>query len=388
MPVTLKLKPLSEQVIVITGASSGIGLATAMAAASKGAKLVLAARNEIALEDVCRKIAKEGGTAIYVTADVASREDVEKIAQVARERFGGFDTWVNDAGIGTLGRLEDISEEDHKRLFDTNFWGIVNGSLVAAEHFKNRGGTIINMGSEVSDAAVPLQGMYSASKHAVKGFTNAFRMEIEEAGYPVSVTLIKPAAVATPFFEHAKNYTDHEFKAPGPVYAPQEVARAILHAATHVTRELTVGGAAKVMSGLQAHMPKFYEWLNGKTAANMQAGDATRFSQKNNLHSAGEGGYINGRSEGASRGRASVYTRAKMHPVATTAVVAGIGLAALILFRGGPMKKTLMGALAAVPIFDNHFTRRKMKSMAESGKKYMDSPKANKYIEKIKKLAA
>src|SRR5690606_12769002 len=127
------LKPLHEQVIVITGASSGIGLATAQAAAERGARVVLASRNGEALAGALRRVGGDG-RAVHGVADVGRREDVQKIADTALERFGGFDTWVNNAGVSIYGRLEEVSEEDARRLFDTNFWGVVNGSLVALGH--------------------------------------------------------------------------------------------------------------------------------------------------------------------------------------------------------------------------------------------------------------
>ena len=243
--MSISLKPLQEQVIVITGASSGIGLATARAAAKKQAKLVLAARNQEALETIAQQIKNDGGQAVTVVADVGRREDVQKIADTALEHFGGFDTWVNNAGVSIYGRLAEVSDEDSHRLFDTNFWGVVYGSLVAAEHLRSRGGTIINLGSVLSDEAVPLQGMYSASKHAVKGFTDALRIELREDKAPVAITLIKPGSINTPYPQHAKNYTDRELTLPPPVYAPEEVANAILHAATHQKRDIYVGGSGK-----------------------------------------------------------------------------------------------------------------------------------------------
>lgn len=178
--MAISLKPVGEQVIVITGASSGIGLATAEAAAEQGAKLVLASRSGDTLEDVAIRLSKNGAEAMAVDADVGNRADVEQIAVAAIERFGRIDTWVNNAGVAIYGRLDEVSEEDNRRLFDTNFWGVVNGSLVALRYLRANGGAIINVGSEVSDAVIPLQGMYSASKHAVKGFTDALRVEIEE----------------------------------------------------------------------------------------------------------------------------------------------------------------------------------------------------------------
>src|SRR4051794_34151381 len=178
--MTTSLKPLNEQVIVITGASSGIGLATALEAAGRGAKLVLAARSARTLQEIASEIALGGGEAAAVVADVANSDDLRQVAQVAIDRFGRIDTWINNAGVGIYGRLDEISEKDCRRLFDVNFWGLVNGSLIALPFLRAAGGALINVGSEVSDAVVPLQGIYSASKHAIKGFTDALRVEIEQ----------------------------------------------------------------------------------------------------------------------------------------------------------------------------------------------------------------
>ncbi len=220
--MSVSLKPLRDQVMVITGASSGIGLATAQAAATKGARLVLSSRNGAVLQDIERQINGAGGQAIHVVADVGRREEVQRIADAAVQCFGGFDTWVNNAGLSIWGRLEEVSDEDHHRLFETNFWGVVYGSLIAVAHLKRRGGALINLGSLVSDVAIPLQGMYRASKHAIKGFTDALRMELEEEGAPISVTLIKPTSINTPFPQHAKNYMDKEPKLPPPSIHPRK----------------------------------------------------------------------------------------------------------------------------------------------------------------------
>jgi NAD(P)-dependent dehydrogenase (short-subunit alcohol dehydrogenase family) len=208
LPMTVRLKRVEDQVIVLTGASSGIGLATAHAAAARGARLVLVSRNDAALQQAARECNDMGGRAIAVVADVARREDLEHVARVAVETFGGFDTWINNAGLSVYGTLERIPLEDHRRLIDVNYWGVVHGSLIAARHLRARGGAIINTGSVISDRAVPLQGPYSASKFAVKAFTDTLRMELEHDGAPVSVTLIKPSAIDTPFFEHARTYLD------------------------------------------------------------------------------------------------------------------------------------------------------------------------------------
>lgn len=187
--MNVKLKKLSDQVIVITGASSGIGLVTARMAAKRGARLILNARNEATLQRVCDEIIEAGGEAYHVAGDVGQFDDVQNIANEAIDRFGGFDTWVNNAGVSIYGPVLDQSLEDQRRLFDTNYWGVVHGSMVACAHLRKRGGTLINVGSVLSDVAIPIQGTYCATKHAVKGYTDALRLELEEDGAPISVSL-------------------------------------------------------------------------------------------------------------------------------------------------------------------------------------------------------
>src|SRR5690606_12059073 len=212
------LKPLDQQTVVITGASSGIGLATAEMAARLGARVVLAARSEHGLDEIVRKLQSVGCEAASVVCDVSDRSQVEKVAQTAIDRFGRIDTWVNNAGVSIYGRLDEVSEADARRVFETNFWGVFHGSLVALAHLKNAGGgALINIGSEVSEAYLPLQGVYTASKHAVKGFTDALRVEVEQVDQaPISITLIQPGATDTPFPQHARNYMDHDPKLPPP----------------------------------------------------------------------------------------------------------------------------------------------------------------------------
>ena len=272
--MSLSLKPIEEQVIVITGTSSGFGLATAEAAAEQGARLVLAARSAQTLAGVAERINAKGGEAIHVVADVGDRAQVERIAAAAIQRFGRIDTWVNDAGVSIYGRLDEVSEEDNRRLFDTNFWGVVNGSLVALPYLKENGGALINVGSEVSDAVVPLQGMYSASKHAVKGFTDALRVEIEEIDKaPVSITLIQPTAVDTPYPQHARNYMDQEPKLPTPM--------------------IEVGTMSKVNTTVSKVAPSLGDKLSAKQVDRQQY-DAPPRDPAGTLYKPGESGQVHG----------------------------------------------------------------------------------------------
>jgi len=258
-------RALREQVVVITGGSSGIGRATAELAASRGAALVLAARDGDALELLASGLRARGGRALAVETDVTDAEQIEALALRALERFGRIDTWVNNAGLSIYGRLQDVPLGDQRALFDVNYWGLVAGSLTAARVMADHGGVIINVGSVVSDRAIPLQGAYSASKHAVKAFTDTLRMEIDEAGLPIAVSLIKPASIDTPFFEHARTYMDADPQPAPPVYAAEEVARAIVRCAERPMRDVAVGGASRIMAVGGALAPRLTDLYMEKT---------------------------------------------------------------------------------------------------------------------------
>lgn len=326
----VKLNPLSEQTIVITGATSGIGLCTARMAAGRGANVVAVARNEEALCELVSEINASGGSAIYAVADVADEEALKRAAETAWQQFGSIDTWVNNAGTSIYGRIMDVPTEDLRRLFETNVWGVVHGSRIAVAHLRERGGALINVGSEVSDAAVPLAAMYSASKHAVKGFTDALRMELEADKLPISITLIKPTAIHTPFPENAKNYLEYEPQLPQPLYAPELVAEAILHCAEHPRRDFFVGGMAKVHSSMALNTPRLYEKMNESMIDTMQnSGEPAPANRSDGLYDTN--------SRLAERGAQdrfvlehSLYQQAKLHPVLTTtiAIAGGVALAA------------------------------------------------------------
>jgi len=327
--MAVKLKKVDEQVLVITGASSGIGLATARAAAKRGARLVLVARSGDALEMLVGEISSDGPMAIAVEADVSNEDDVRRISERAITAFGGFDTWVNNAGVSVYGELTEVPVEDMRKLFEINFWGQVYGSLTAVAHLRDRGGALINIGSTASDRAIPLQGMYSATKHAIKGFTDGLRMELEHEGAPISVTLVKPGPIDTPFLNHAKNYLDNEPSHAPPVYAADAVARAILHCAESPMRDVYVGSGSKGLSALGHYAPRLADKILPPVFYSQTTTDEpARPLEVNNLeHPMGEleesGGY-----EGMVR-PVSVYTEATTHPGKAAAAV-GAAAAAVV----------------------------------------------------------
>ncbi|HEU4409802.1 MAG TPA: SDR family oxidoreductase [Polyangiaceae bacterium] len=335
--MTFKPKKVSDQVIVITGATSGIGLCTAKMAAARGAKLVLAARNEDDLLTACEEARALGGTARHVVADVGDPDAVQSIAETAITAFGRIDTWVNNAGGSIYGRITEIDLGDMHRLFETDFWGVVYGSRVAVGAMRDKGGVLINIGSIVSDQAIPLQGIYSASKHAVKGFTDALRMELMEEGVPVAVSLIKPSAIDTPFIKHAKNYMDVEPKFPPPVYHPDVVAEAILACAERPRRELTVGGGGRMQTALGTVAPGLTDWVMSKTMVRAQRSELPP-RHRDTLY--GPSAYDGG-ERGGYEGhvlRSSAFTAARLHPMTLLAALTGLGLATFGAMRASILR--------------------------------------------------
>jgi NADP-dependent 3-hydroxy acid dehydrogenase YdfG len=286
-----RLLPLDRQVLVITGATSGIGLCTAQLAAQRGARVVLVARSTGVLRSLREQIEASGGTALDVAADVSDRAQVEAAARAAIDAFGRIDTWVNNAGVSIYGRLDEVSEADSRRLFDVNFWGVVHGSLVALPHLRANGGALINVGSE---APLPLQGMYASSKHAVKGFTDSLRVEVGDVGgAPVSVTLIQPSAVNTPHPRHARNYMDAQPQPDATAIDPERVAEAILRAATDGGRDVKVGAMAALNKAVSALVPVLADKLSARRAGRQRTGAPAEHAH-GALYTPSESGRIHG----------------------------------------------------------------------------------------------
>ncbi len=336
---------IKDSVIVITGATSGIGLCTARMAASRGARLVLTARNHEMLDSLVKELIGSGRQAVAISGDVAEPEVLEIVAAEAIRQFGRIDAWINNAGVSIYGRLTDVPLEEKRRLFDVNFWGIVHGSRAALPYLSRSSGTLVNLGSIASDRAIPLQGIYCASKHAIKAYSDCLRMELEADQVPVQVTLVKPGSVATPYPQHARSHLEVEPSIPAPLYHPELVAKTILRCIEKGNvREIEVGGTTRALSFLSRMFPRLTDLVMERAMIRMEKTSAPEEVQPDRRDSLFEEPFTEGTSLGEHKGRVhrrSAYTWARLHPeISTGALIAGVsGLGAAARFRNR-LKKT------------------------------------------------
>lgn len=250
---------LQDKVVVITGASSGIGRATALAFAAEGATVVLAARRQAALHEVAEDCIDAGGRAMVFPCDVTDGDQVERLAQRAVEAFGGIDVWVNNAGVIAFGRFEETPPDVFGRVVETDLFGVVNGCRAVLPHFLDRGeGVIVNVASIVSQTGQRYATAYAAAKHAVRGFTESLRQELVDEP-DIHVCTVMPGAIDTPLWQHAANYTGRAIKPPASLTAPEDVARCIVALAHDPKREVHVGGIGRLAAIQQAIAPGITE---------------------------------------------------------------------------------------------------------------------------------
>ena len=332
--MAVKLKPIKQQVVVIVGASSGIGRVCALRFADKGAKLVVAARDEIGLTTLVDEIAAKGGEAAYQVCDATDPAEVEAVARLAEERFGRVDTWVNDAAVSVYARFWETTPDEFRRVMDINYLGQVHGCLAALPALRRTGGgAIIAISSVESIVSLPLHAAYSASKHAVEGAMDCLRRELMAEHAPISVTSIKPATINTPFFTNSRNKMNVKPKGPSPIYDPQVVADCVLYAAAHPVRDLFAGGAGKMMAVSQTRMPKLVDRILARTGIPSSRTDERRPGGKmGNLYEP----YADDREKGdftpKSR-RFSAYTWLETHPAAKLLAFGGAAAGAAMLAR-------------------------------------------------------
>jgi short-subunit dehydrogenase len=260
------MQGIKDKVIVITGASSGIGRMTAQTLAKAGAKLVLAARGKDSLQETARECEEAGAQVIAVPTDTTDRKAVDQLMRRALESFGQVDVWINGAAVSLFGKFDQTPEDAFRQVVETDFFGYVNGARVALPHFKERRqGTLINIASIVAHTPQPYTSAYVTSKAAVRALGESLRMELALDQFKdIHVCTVMPATIDTPLFQHAGNYAGRAVKAMEPVHRPEEVARVIKGLIVRPRREVIVGNDGRVMVMERRMMPGLFERLFGR----------------------------------------------------------------------------------------------------------------------------
>jgi short-subunit dehydrogenase len=259
------------EVVVVTGASGGVGRATAHAFAKRGAAVGLIARGEDGLDDAKREVEKLGGRALVLPTDVADAKQVEAAAQQVEDELGPIDVWVNDAMATVFARFVDVEPDEYKRATEVTYLGTVYGTMAALRRMVPRDrGVVVQVGSALAYRAIPLQSAYCGSKFAVRGFTDSIRTELMHDGSNVWITMVQLPAVNTPQFNWCRTrLPDHPQPVP-PIFQPEVPAEAVYWAAHHRRRELIVGGSAlKAIVGNKLS-PRFADWYLARTGFDSQ----------------------------------------------------------------------------------------------------------------------
>lgn len=255
------VRRLRNAAVVITGASSGIGRATALEFARCGANVALAARREEALQDVARECEACGVQALVVPTDVAQEEAVENLARETVAHFGRIDVWVNNAAVTMFGKLEDVPAEAFRKIIDTNLMGYTHGMQSVLPYFREQGyGTLINVSSAASVASQPYTSAYVCSKAAIRSLSECARMELSlDEARDIHICTVMPASIDTPLFQHGANYTGRTPQPMPPVYSVEQAAREIVAVAKSPEREVVIGSAGRLMMRWKRLAPALYE---------------------------------------------------------------------------------------------------------------------------------
>lgn len=334
-----------RRVVVVTGASAGVGRATAVAFARRGCSLGLIARGRPGLEGARREIEALGGEALVCPADVADPRAVLAAADRVAERFGGIDVWVNNAMATVFGPVEAVTPEEFRRVTEVTYLGQVHGTLAALRHMRPRdAGTIVQVGSALSYRAIPLQAAYCAAKFAIRGFTDSLRSELLHEGSRVRLTMVQLPAVNTPQFDWSRSHLPRRSQPVPPIYQPEAVAAAIVDAAERAPRELWVGGSAvqAIVGGMLAP-----GWLDRMLAERGYSGQMTpepapAYRPGNLEAPVEEDRGAHGRFDDRARDRVLAFDPAWLRGAAAVGLaglVVGLGLAARR--QGEPSRRAL-----------------------------------------------
>lgn len=329
-------RPIGDQVVVLTGASYGVGRETALELARRGAAVILAARSEQALQEAAKEVERVGGTAHVQVTDVGEWAQVEALAQAAVDRFGRIDTWVNNAATNVYAMVEQTTIEEIERVIQVNLVGAIYGMKAAVPQMRRQGqGTIINVGSVESRRAVPLQAPYVAAKQGLKGFTDTLRMELQHERAGIAVTLVLPASINTPLFTHARSKLGTKPHPIPPIYEPQVVAEAIAFLAERPRREVIVGGAGKLLTVGERLAPALvdrYMVSKGRMFEQQKSGEPD--DGEDNLFAPIDAKESASGEFGQKSKSSAPFTRyLELHPNRERAFAGGLLLGALVLVR-------------------------------------------------------
>jgi short-subunit dehydrogenase len=258
--LSISMRPMRDLVVVITGASSGIGRATALEFAKEGTSLVLAARSRENLERTAEKCRKAGANVLAVPTDVSQENEVQDLAKQAVERFGHIDVWINNAGVGLFARFERAPEEEYRQVIETNLFGAIYGARAALTQFRrNNSGILINVSSQLAFGGNAYSSAYAVSKYGMRALGDTLRQELLDTG--IRVCTVYPASTDTPFFQHAANYTGREVKPLGSVSDVSDVSRAIVRLVRSPKPDTLIGRIGYVVEPLHWLAPRAHARL-------------------------------------------------------------------------------------------------------------------------------
>ena len=246
----MRKKPLTEQVVVVTGASSGLGRAIARAAGAAGAKVVATARGADALDELSKEIEAFGSEALVCPADHAVQDEVGQVVEQAFDRFGRIDTYIANAMVTVMTEADDLQAEELHRVIDVNFFGMVYGFWAALPYLNETRGTFLHVSSALAYRGIPLQAAYCSSKAAGRTFLESARVELQNNGSRVDICVVLPGAINTPQFDRSRQRIGFQPQPVPPIYQPEPFAQAVLHCCEQPVRELPLGwGAQKLLWG-------------------------------------------------------------------------------------------------------------------------------------------
>jgi NAD(P)-dependent dehydrogenase (short-subunit alcohol dehydrogenase family) len=325
-------RALAEQVVVVTGASSGLGRAVARLAGRRAASVVCAGRNSEALDAAVREVEEGGGQAFAVEFDAASEDECQGLVERTIDAFGRIDSFVRSHMVSVFGGVEQLRGDELRRVTEVNFLGSVYCFSAALPHLKESRGTFVDVNSGLAYRGLPLQAPYCASKAALRTFLEAARVELDHEGAGVDVCVLLPGAINTPHFDRVRQKLGRQPQPVPPIYQPEAFAEVVLHCCEHPYRELPVGwGAQKALWG-QKVAPRVVDWWLRRTAWSAQTtGEPKPVNSPDNLFETlpGDPG-ARGRFDAKARSR-TAWTTLRLHPtLATAAALLGLGMPAAV----------------------------------------------------------